>query len=235
MAKRVSYGPPSTKRFRSNVVRSSSRSSSSSRSRVPRPIKVNFGRQPVPNILKSRLKYSEIVSFTLNANGLAGFVFSANGLFDPNVTGTGHQPMYFDQMMALYDHYHVMNSTIKFTPLYTINVSSVWTAFTDDDANIGSTSPYAAIEKMGSVTTTESLTQQPAKPLFQSFDAKKVFGGDPLSQSSLQGTASSNPSEQSYYFIYCNAGVDGGSSSVNVLVELWYDVVFDEVASVDIS
>ena len=63
--------------------------------------------------VKTKLRYVEY--FTLNpaAAGLpATHVFSANGLYDPNITGVGHQPRGFDQLMALYDHYYVSRSKI---------------------------------------------------------------------------------------------------------------------------
>lgn len=44
-----------------------------------------------------------------NITGLTGaeYAFRLNSLFDPNFTGTGHQPLYFDQVSAIYDKYQV--------------------------------------------------------------------------------------------------------------------------------
>lgn len=44
---------------------------------------------------------------------LAIYVYTTNGLYDPNTTGIGHQPTGFDQLMALYNEYVVIGSTIK--------------------------------------------------------------------------------------------------------------------------
>ena len=41
--------------------------------------------------------------------------FRANGLYDPNLTGTGHQPRGFDEHAALYDHYTCIGSKMKVT------------------------------------------------------------------------------------------------------------------------
>lgn len=48
--------------------------------------------------------------------GLAStHVFSANGLFDTDITGVGHQPSGFDQLMTFYDHYTVTHAKITVT------------------------------------------------------------------------------------------------------------------------
>lgn len=40
-------------------------------------------------------------------------VFRGNGVFDPNQTGTGHQPMYYDTYTSIYANYRVLGSSIK--------------------------------------------------------------------------------------------------------------------------
>lgn len=44
-----------------------------------------------------------------------GYVFRANGLYDPDYTGAGHQPMYRDELALQYDKYTVVSSWIKIT------------------------------------------------------------------------------------------------------------------------
>lgn len=61
--------------------------------------------------LKSRhvLRYAETFAFTTGAAGVMGSeqTMLINSLFDPNFTGTGHQPNGFDQLAALYNKYYV--------------------------------------------------------------------------------------------------------------------------------
>ena len=73
------------------------------------------------------LRYVE--NFTLNPGMLGATVnvFSMNGLFDPNITGIGHQPMYFDNYMGIYGRYRVNRAYITFVACDTAIVNSVQT------------------------------------------------------------------------------------------------------------
>lgn len=54
------------------------------------------------------LKYVQSVGFS-NATTLASQqIFNINSLFDPDRTGTGHQPYGFDQLAAMYNRYRVL-------------------------------------------------------------------------------------------------------------------------------
>jgi hypothetical protein len=63
---------------------------------------------------KSRviLKYEEVVSST-GVAGASNFLFNLNSLFDPNRTGTGHQPQYFDIWKQIYNRYRVIEAHIE--------------------------------------------------------------------------------------------------------------------------
>jgi len=63
---------------------------------------------------RRNLNYVQNQTSITSGAGVAGaYVFSANGCFDPDVTGTGGQPMGFDQMMIFYNHYTVVRSSIQ--------------------------------------------------------------------------------------------------------------------------
>lgn len=59
--------------------------------------------------------YNDIVSLSSSTSGLAStpYVFSLNGAYDPDVTGTGHQPRGFDQWMALYKRFKVYKADVE--------------------------------------------------------------------------------------------------------------------------
>lgn len=65
---------------------------------------VNKAITPVPQRFITKHKYS--TTFTLGA-AQPIYRFNMNSLYDPDLTGTGHQPYGFDQMAALFNRYRV--------------------------------------------------------------------------------------------------------------------------------
>lgn len=72
---------------------------------------------PFPPIMHRKLAYSQVVRLTSGSGGLSGTsqVFRANSLYDPDLTGTGHQPYGFDQLCSAtgpYSRYKVCGAVI---------------------------------------------------------------------------------------------------------------------------
>lgn len=193
------------------------------------PVAIRLGKQPIPKQLFNRLKYAETVNVAIGVSGLGSYIFSCNGMYDPNTTGGGHQPMYFDQWSAMYNHYTVLKSTMKATVVANTTGATIFSLGQDDDATINAATSYTIWERPGFQTKVVNAPVNPENTfLWSKWDAKKVFGADPQSDPSLQGSATSNPTEQTFYVFYFDATP---STYVTVLVEIWYDVVWDEYVS----
>lgn len=67
----------------------------------------------IPNIHRTKLVYEEDVTITASSTSPQFYVFACNDIYDPNVTGVGHQPYYHDQLAQLYNRYDVTMSNIK--------------------------------------------------------------------------------------------------------------------------
>lgn len=222
----------STARDSSSVAKRTKYSSKKKKQYQAYPTVVKIGKQPIPKQLFNRLKYAESVNVTLNVSGLGSYIFSCNGMYDPNITGTGHQPMYFDQFSALYDHYTVLKSKMKCTVVGHPNAALLFGLGQDDDTTIAAPNSYTMWERPGFQVKSVNAAVEPSDTfLWSSWDAKKVYGGDPQSDPELQGTATSNPTEQTYYIAYFDGGVTLGSQTVTILAEIWYEVVWDEFVS----
>lgn len=76
-------------------------------------------RQPFPPKLRTVLNYTETINVTQGTTDIPVlYSFSANSLFDPNISGTGNQPRYYDTLLgdndtnAPYRRYRVHASKI---------------------------------------------------------------------------------------------------------------------------
>lgn len=180
-----------------------------------------------PNRLFIKHKYAELFTLTSTTGSLATYQFSCNGMFDPNITGTGHQPMYFDELGAIYDHYTVVKSVAKFTITYgsTVNSGAI-TLTIDDDVAISSNANFAA--EQGTAIQKFIGAQDGSPTVLTKTWTAKQFGPQALDNDNLQGTTSANPVEQSYYTLYFTA-LNLQTAVVNVGVEIIYHAVWDEL------
>ena len=67
----------------------------------------------------TRLKYAETVALSLTGGTVTDYQMRLNSLYDPNQTGTGHQPMGFDQYATFYNRYRVFGTSYRITVLPT--------------------------------------------------------------------------------------------------------------------
>lgn len=68
-----------------------------------------------PDRLRTKVQYCDVVQLTASAGNPAVYQFRMNGLYDPDYTGTGHQPQWTDQLFAVYNRYVVNNARIIVT------------------------------------------------------------------------------------------------------------------------
>lgn len=181
---------------------------------------------PLPQKLLSKHRYSTTIQLDPGAAGiLASHVFSANGLYDPDITGTGHQPMGFDQLAVLYDHYTVIGAkiTVKGTNADTIYQQIVGINTLDDTTDPASGDINTMIEQgktkyvvFGDAASTHSKT------ITAKVAPKKFFGkSNMMDNAQLKGNAAANPTEQVYFHVVAAPiqGVNSVPIQLHVLIE----------------
>lgn len=82
--------------------------------RRPRVI-VNRALHPIPQRFITKMKYAE----SIVTDGAGHYSFNLNSIFDPNRTGSGHQPYGFDTLATLYNRYRVISCGWRIQPSYT--------------------------------------------------------------------------------------------------------------------
>lgn len=164
---------------------------------------------------------------------MSKYFFAANGMFDPDITGTGHQPMYFDQLMALYDHYTVIGAIISLEfsmPANSTIPMRVALLQTDDATLTGVNTVSAVTEQALGKSALIEAGGNGVRHLTSRWSAKKTFGGSIMGNDALQGSISSNPSELSCWCIGVETADLTGSASVFVTVNIDYIAIFDELS-----
>lgn len=66
-----------------------------------------------PNSIITKLRYGSLIQLnSTTITPLARHLFRCNSCFDPDFTGVGHQPLYYDSYTAIYDQYVVIGAKI---------------------------------------------------------------------------------------------------------------------------
>ncbi len=185
--------------------------------------------QPFPRSFYTTLRYSTSVQLNASAVTSAVHTLSANGLFDPDITGSGHQPLGFDQFTPLYDHYYVYaaRARVKFVGGDT---GAQVCGISIDDNN-------------SAITTLETIREQPdtvhtvvgsvngnsgVKSLSKFCKISKTLGKSYKCDEN-KGSASANPTEQTYFNIWQEPVIGGTDpGTITATVEMTYYVCFTE-------
>lgn len=184
---------------------------------------------------REKLLYSEGFTLTSTTGVISGYVFTANGCYDPNITGTGHQPIGFDQIMLSYEQYCVVASTATFT-VFTSSGANIY-------ANVAvSLNPDTTVpsdwNRMIENGLNTSVMLYPTgvfgskSDLTLSCNVQRYFGrpdaANMLNSEELCGSAGANPVEQVYYTLSLQDALVTSSVTIGCWVKIVYDVIFWE-------
>jgi len=205
--------------------------------KVPRPVfkaNVQLGKG-LPKKMTMIHKYVErgtMQNTTGAPSTIATQEYYTNNLFRVNKTsGSTHQPLYFDQMMLIYNTFTVIGSKFKVTFMRpevasAVGASSVVGVFIND--KIGAIVPVVTstmAEQTGSKnsivrTDTASITKT------MTWSAKKRIGGSVLGNNDLSGSNTASPVETNTYVMWQQDFAKTTASSVNFNVEIEYIAVW---------
>lgn len=199
---------------------------------IPASLNV-LARTPFMPVSKwGKVPYYDQNNFSTGAVLAGGYVFTANGLYDPNITGTGHQPMGFDQLMLFYEHYTVTSAKI------TVNF---YNADVDDSVVVGillapDPTPETNFSKLNE---NGMLTKRWINPnagngnnkctLTASCNIAKLNGKKTIIDDDIfRGDVGSNPAEQSYFHLFAYNQINTNVVSVSFEVMIEYTAIFTE-------
>jgi len=184
---------------------------------------------PVATRLMTRLKYCDYQTLTTAAGpGFINYDWNLNGLFDPNLTGTGHQPRGFDQLAALYNRYRVFRTRweITFSPLGGSSVAALGCVMCSNA--VGPATFNDCAEQTFSVVRPFSYPSPIT--IRGSIDLAKLNGKTHqayMADDTTQAIVSANPVELLVLHtsvLNCN----GASDTYAVHTTLWFDAEFSD-------
>lgn len=188
--------------------------------------------------VRKRLTYYDSGSITTTAGILNSVVFSVNGLYDPNITGTGHQPAGFDQMMVFFDHYVVVyakaivtwaNAATNQTAQVALSLNSTVTPVADVYSLCET--GYITRDYVNVAGTTDGIKTSAMSCNVSKFQGVPIPKDDP----ELWGSVSTNPTEQSYFNLSVWDLVSSGTSTIRYQIFIEYSAWFIEPRKVTAS
>lgn len=192
--------------------------------RVPRPVgAVTVG---FPKAMQIRHRF--VYTGTTAGTPVSVFQFTVNGLAQPTSLSPAHQPMYFDQMAALYNNYTVMNSkiTIQWDQATGPDLFGV---YIEDDLTISPLTATACAEQSTAnyryVGT--GVTNSP-QTLVKWWNAKQNYGGDIRDNDDLSGSGTANPAQIQYFTLFA-----GAARKFTATVE--YTAIWDKLQAIPAS
>ena len=204
--------------------------------------KISWAGIPLSRTVK--LRYSQQVSMS-NPVGGAVHNFRANSLYDPDLTGVGGQPLGFDQMAALYNHYVVLGSKFIAKPIeHGTNTTSgdapaFYIAKTSDNGD----KDYQSVSHLIEATGKQPLVNQNYvynrinKPRFRrdqataTYSARKMFRTNPMTNEDIKSLVTTNPVEEAVFQLYVFPQLDSAvnnSDSVMFQITIEFTAVFTE-------
>lgn len=210
------------------------KSSYKRKARIPR---TTLGAFPLTKIAK--LRYCDQIVMNATAGVFASHLFRSNACFDPDFTGTGHQPMGYDQWAGLYTHYVVLGSkiTVQFAHATTSDTSPLFCVvrLQRDSASFAGESLSKIMETARSTYTSYANinvnTLGMSRPISRTYSTKKFMNVTDVNDNIARLGASTlaNPTEQAFFNVGCRSvSASGDANALDVIVTIDYIVEFSE-------
>jgi len=153
-------------------------------------------------------------------------IFNLSSLFDPDTTGTGHQPIGFDQLMgAMYDHYVVHHAQVRvhFASQDSTYPQLALLALEDKSGTSGDAGTVIENGRAVSAILGPRTGGSQVVTLDLSVDHSVFFARSVLNGDKYQGTSSSSPSEG----VFLHVGLQGPASVNTAGCYIWTEITYN--------
>ncbi len=187
-------------------------------------------RSPAPPRMYLPFRYSTVLTFTTAALR-QDFVFRGNSLFDPDFTGVGNQPQFYDiwcgaSNSSLYARYRVLGSAIKLeiNNLQSADPQLIALVPSRNNAGFAATSiALSEIPRVRTVTLTPLFGSKSDYVLKHYQDSKHALQvQSAASDQDMQAAYNANPANQWYWHIICQNIAGNLTQKITMNVTLTY-------------
>ena len=190
-----------------------------------------FRNSLLPTRYLGKMSYVESVTLDPAVVGTASLLYRANDLFDPTFSAGGHQPLGFDQMMALYQKFHVIGAKITARFASADTTSNLSTAIvgvhtTSQPTAIGIDT--AVLEQPGTSWKYVQLGANIAT-CSNKYSVKKSQGvKNVLDNYELAGNVSQSPTVIDYFRVFVQSATPSDSAPVRITIKIDYIAIFSD-------
>lgn len=190
---------------------------------------ISFG-FPKTKVVRMRYCTNEKKNLTL---GRLQLQWRANGLFDPDATGTGHQPMGYDQWSAFYNHFIVLGSQISCTVSGSDSSETGSLAINmclSDDQTVPNTISTLVEEGRGTTQMQGGFNAIGTRTVRGKYSAKKFFNIKDVkdNRATLGAQGGADPSDQAIFTLTVEDPALNTTSDISVLTVIDYIVLMSE-------
>jgi len=192
------------------------------------------GNDFMPQSLRTRFNYTQKVNFTAVTTPQT-YAFRGNGGFDPDQTGTGSQPIGWDNMNTFYTYNEAYASkiTVTVTNRNPGLLEYVLTPTTNASESVlfetGGTLPKARRGYIGASGTDKANTT------FSNYATSKDILGIEIGSGDCRTTFVSNPGQQWYWVLLINSVDSATALSMTVTFTITYYVILTGRKTVALS
>lgn len=199
------------------------------------PTIVSLGNHEItPDSVHLKLAVGFLITLDLSTTGYDEYIFRANSLFDPDFTGTGYQPIGFDEWSAFYNRYRVKESRVRAV----FSTSGSLPCCVGITFNHASSGAMTFSNNIGEPYTTWNMvgaTGSPPVNVERRVSVRDYFGirsNYPLDED-YTASVSGNPSRVLFAHVWANTTSSAGACTA--FVELEFECEFYERVDLNMS
>lgn len=187
-------------------------------------LKFNPRAYPLPTAFRTTLVYYEQVNFTAVTTPQT-YIFRGNSPFDPNQTGTGSQPVGYDNLATFYEEYCCIGSRIR-VDIFNTTVSAIQlavcpTASSSSPSSYNEVVLFGGNHKQVNVDGTSRGGSSIGK--IEKDQVTTRYFQQPIDRD-FRSLFTTNPARQWYWCLAFQTADQVTTISVNLQIQIWYDV-----------